>query len=78
MVQIKKIKFRTLPRLSVTNMNYQSALKELQDILIDLQEEAVNIDDLSQKVQRAAELIAFCQNKLRQTEAEISSILKKD
>lgn len=59
-------------------MNYQTALKELQEILDDLQEEAVSIDDLSEKVRRAAELIAFCQNKLRDTETEIHDILKKD
>ena len=59
-------------------MNYQSALKELQAILEELQQEAISIDDLSEKVSRAAELIAFCQNKLRDTEAEINAVLKKD
>ena len=54
---------------------YESALKEIQSIINELQEEAVSIDDLSQKVKRAAELIQHCKEKLRTTETQIKETL---
>ena len=60
-----------------TSLTYEKAQEELQEILEKLQAEAVSIDDLTSQVQRAAELIAFCQNKLRDTEVGINDILNK-
>ena len=56
--------------------SYESAMQELQEIVDQLQEEAVSVDDLSEKVKRAAELIQFCKGKLRFTETEIKTIFK--
>jgi exodeoxyribonuclease VII small subunit len=47
------------------DMSYENALKELQAILKDLQQEQVSIDDLQAKSDRAKELLDFCQEKLR-------------
>lgn len=47
------------------DMSYENALKELQAILNDLQQEQVSIDDLQAKSDRAKELLDFCQEKLR-------------
>ena len=46
-------------------MTYESALKELQEVLEDLRNEMVSVDDMTEKVKRAKELIDFCKNKLR-------------
>ncbi len=54
---------------------YESALQELQQIVAQLQDEAIGMDDLSGKVKRAAELIKFCREKLRSTESEINEVL---
>ena len=53
-------------------------LKELQDIVAALQDKAVNIDDLSAKVARAAELIHFCKEKLRETEEQIGDLFGEE
>lgn len=58
------------------NISYESALTELQQIVNLLQEEALGIDQLSQKVNRAAELIQICKEKLRKTEEEVQRVLK--
>ena len=58
------------------NMKYEEALEELQQIMARLQEEQVSIDDLSQQVKRAAELIAYCRNKLRETEEDIGGLFE--
>jgi exodeoxyribonuclease VII small subunit len=53
---------------------YEAAFNELQQILSELQDEGVGIDDLSTKVARAQQLIAYCRERLRQTEAKVLSI----
>ncbi len=60
------------------SLNYQSAMQELQGIVAQLQEEAVGIDQLTEKVKRAAELIRFCREKLRSTEQEIEEMIKNE
>ena len=53
------------------NPSYEEALQELQQIVTQLQEDAISVDELSEKVQRAAELIAYCREKLRTTEENL-------
>ncbi len=55
-------------------LTYEAAAAELQEIVRDLQGEAVNIDELSAKIARATELIRFCRERLRLTEAEIAKL----
>jgi exodeoxyribonuclease VII small subunit len=55
-------------------LTYEKALTELQQIVEELQEDAIGIDELSEKVGRAAELIRFCREKLRSTEADIDRL----
>jgi len=57
-------------------LNYESAQAELQQIVQDLQNEAVGIDELTAKIARAAELIRFCRERLRTTEEEIGKLAK--
>jgi len=59
---------------SKTKLNYGSALQELQLIVSQLQDEAISIDDLSERVARAAVLIQFCKEKLRATEKEVEEL----
>jgi exodeoxyribonuclease VII small subunit len=58
--------------------SYESALKELQQIMVDIQSEQTGIDELSAKVARATELIAFCRERLRRTEAELEGLGKRN
>jgi exodeoxyribonuclease VII small subunit len=52
----------------VEEPSYQTAWTELQKIVNDLQGGTVGIDDLSTKIERAAELVRFCRERLRSTE----------
>lgn len=56
-------------------LTYESALSELQLIVSEIEGEGIGIDELSKKVKRAAELLKFCQGKLRQTENDVNEIL---
>lgn len=56
---------------------YESAFKELQQIAREIENETVSVDVLAEKVKRASELIAYCQNKLRSTEIEVGKIIEQ-
>ncbi len=56
--------------------NYTDAFNELNEIVNELEEGEISVDELSEKVKRASELIEFCQQKLASTEEDVNSILK--
>jgi exodeoxyribonuclease VII small subunit len=58
-------------------MTYSNALAELQQLAEDLENDEISIDDLSEKIKRASQLLEFCQNKLRSTDEEVKKILSK-
>jgi exodeoxyribonuclease VII small subunit len=56
-------------------IGYDAAFAELKTILEGLQKDAIGVDDLAEKVKRAAELIAFCGDRLRRAEGEVQKVL---
>jgi len=62
--------------MSKKALTYKSALEELQTIVAQLEANAIGIDELSEKVKRAAELVQFCQEKLRTTEQEMDNLFE--
>jgi exodeoxyribonuclease VII small subunit len=56
---------------------YEAALSELQSIVTEIEAEEIGIDELSLKVKRAADLLKFCQQKLKQTENDVNKILNQ-
>ena len=56
---------------------YTKAIEELEEIVSSIENEDVNVDELSVKVKRAAELINICKDKLQKTEEEVDKILKE-
>jgi len=53
---------------------YQSAWDELQQIVQALQDGEIGVDDLSAQIERAAELVMFCRERLRKTEEAVSRL----
>lgn len=51
--------------------SYDKAYAELQKILEGLQGDSVSIDKLSDKINKANELINFCKTRLREVESEL-------
>lgn len=56
-------------------LTYEQAYKELESIISDIEDGEIGVDALSEKVKRAAELIAFCKQKLSTTESDVQKIL---
>ena len=56
--------------------NYAEAFEELQQIVSEIEEGQISVDELSEKVKRAAALINICKSKLTSTEEDVNKILK--
>jgi exodeoxyribonuclease VII small subunit len=54
---------------------YDKAKAELENILEELEAGEAGVDHLTKLVKRASELIKQCKDKLKNTDAEIKSIL---
>lgn len=54
---------------------YTEAFEELQIIVAEIETGKVNVDELSEKIKRASQLITVCKMKLTATEAEVDKLL---
>ncbi|MFY8109442.1 MAG: exodeoxyribonuclease VII small subunit [Bacteroidia bacterium] len=59
------------------NENYTKAFEELQTIVAEIEQGEISVDELSEKVKRAAQLIKICKLKLTSTEEDVNRILKE-
>ncbi len=57
--------------------NYTEAYQELQNIVAEIEGGKISVDELSDKVKRAAILIKICRNKLTSTEEDVNRILNE-
>jgi exodeoxyribonuclease VII small subunit len=56
---------------------YKDAMEELQGIVAQIENNTIGIDELSDKVARATELIEICKKKLYTTEKSVTKALNK-
>jgi exodeoxyribonuclease VII small subunit len=59
------------------SINYTEAFEELQRIVSEIEQGEISVDELSEKVKRAALLIKVCKSKLSTTEEDVNKILKE-
>lgn len=59
------------------NPNYTEAFEELQRIIGEIEKGEITVDELSEKVKRAAVLIRICKEKLTATEGDVNKILEE-
>lgn len=57
-------------------LSYKEAMAEIESIVAKLEDNKLDVDELSEKVKRVSQLIAFCKSKLHDTEEEVENILK--
>lgn len=58
-------------------IKYTDAFEELQRIVLEIEQGEISVDELSEKVKRAATLIKNCKMKLTTTEEDVNQILKE-
>lgn len=57
-------------------MSYKEAMAEIEEIVLKLENNQLDVDELSVRVKRVSELITFCKSKLHETEEEVEKVLK--
>ncbi|PRY95917.1 exodeoxyribonuclease VII small subunit [Marinilabilia salmonicolor] len=58
-------------------LTYNQAISEIEEILAKMENEELDVDELSDKVKRVSELVRFCRSKLKNTEEEVEKVLKE-
>ena len=57
-------------------IKYGEAISEIESILKKIENEELDVDELTAKVKRVSELLSICKEKLHSTEEEVDKILK--
>jgi len=60
------------------DIKYEAAYAELQAIVRKMENDELDIDQMSDQLKRAKELIKLCKDKLTKTDEEIKKILAQD
>jgi len=56
-------------------ISYEAAVKELEEIVSKMENDEMDIDQMSVQLKRAQELMKLCKEKLTKTDEEIQKIL---
>ncbi|MGQ1908450.1 exodeoxyribonuclease VII small subunit [Marinifilum sp. RC60d5] len=58
-------------------ISYKDAISEIEETIALIENEELDVDELSDKVKRVSELLAICKSKLNNTEKEVEKILNE-
>jgi len=61
--------------MSKTEISYQDAVREIEEIISKIESGELNVDQLTDKVKRASLLLEICRKKLKTVDEEISRII---
>ena len=59
----------------VSETKYENAIHQLEDIVKALENNEMDIDEMSKQLKKAQQLIKLCKDRLTKTDAEIQKIL---
>jgi len=62
-------------RLFVVENKYSKAIKKLEDIIEKIENEEIDVDELSDKVKEAVSLIKVCKDKIEKAELEVKKVV---
>ena len=58
-------------------ITYTAAFEELKEIVDQLENDSISVDELTEKMKRATELMKICKDKLTKTEEEINKTISE-
>ena len=58
-------------------MKYEEAIKSLEQIIQHIENEEMDIDDLSTNIKKAKELITLCKDKLTKAEESVKKVMEE-
>lgn len=59
-------------------VKYEEAVAQLEEIVDKMENDELDIDQLSDQLKRAKELVKLCKDKLTKTDEEIKKLLSED
>ena len=59
-------------------IKYEEAVAQLEEIVDKMENDELDIDQLSDQLKRAKELVKLCKDKLTKTDEEIKKLLSED
>ena len=59
-------------------LTYREAQEQLEQIVASVENEELDVDELSEQVQQAMKLIAYCRTKLKHTEEAIQQAFEDE
>lgn len=59
-------------------MKYEAAVQELEEIVDKMENDELDIDQLSEQLKRAKTLVKLCKDKLTKTDEEIKKLLNEE
>ncbi len=59
-------------------MKYEEAVAQLEDIVTKMENDELDIDQLSEQLKRAKELVKVCKDKLTKTDGDIKKLLSEE
>lgn len=62
--------------MATKKVTYKEAILEIEEILKKIEDEELDVDELSDYVSRVSVLIGICKEKLHKTEVEVEKILR--
>lgn len=60
------------------DIKYEEAVAQLEEIVDKMENDELDIDQLSEQLKRAKELVKLCKDKLTKTDEEIKKLLSED
>lgn len=62
--------------MAKNDVKYSKLMDELEKIVMEIESDAIEVDELATKIKRASELLQICSAKLKASEEEVEKILK--
>jgi len=57
-------------------ISYNNAIAEIEEIIEQIENQELDVDNLSEKIKRVSILLKICKDELFETEKEVENILK--
>ncbi|MCK9561662.1 MAG: exodeoxyribonuclease VII small subunit [Bacteroidales bacterium] len=57
-------------------ISYKDSIQEIEEILAKIEAKEIDLDQLTEHIKRAVELLALCKHKLTTSEKEVYELLK--
>ncbi len=59
------------------DIKYSKAMERLEEIIAKIENEQIDIDELSEKVKEAVALVKICKDKIEKAELQVKEVVEK-